>query len=197
MGLLGVNCYIFWRDGRTEALAVDPGDDGDEILACLDQAGLTLTGILLTHGHVDHIGAIPALVARFPVPVYMHELERERFLSPENQLLPWLPAIRDLPQPATEMPVLQGVSIDILHTPGHSPGSVCYYLPDDGVLFSGDTLFAGSIGRTDFTGGDPRAMKCSLEQLLCPLPDQTKVYPRHQDSTTIGHEKKTNIFMRG
>ena len=185
-GQLEENTYIVSEDGAN-AVIVDPGDNAPDVIGVLKERNLTPVLLLLTHGHWDHTGAITALQQNYGVPVAVHrednglmrgsvpDVEQVRFVDGEEVL------------------EMDGLRIQVLHTPGHSRGSCCYLV--DGALFAGDTLFAGSIGRTDFPESDPQAMKVSLD-ILRQLPDKTRVFPGHGPETTIGHEKMTNPWLR-
>ncbi len=191
VGILQVNCYIVWCEGRKEALVIDPGDEPEKIGDAIDGLGLTPQGILLTHVHIDHIRGVSDLSARYGLPVWCHENDREQYASPENALLPWLPAAEDLPDITDPPATLPDAPYEIIWTPGHTRGGVCYYFKDDGLLFSGDTLFKGTYGRTDFPGGSEDALFNSIRTKLFTLPDTVKVLPGHSESTTIGAEKRT------
>ena len=185
LGMLQTNCYILWNSDR--CLVVDPGEEPEVVLDFLQQQGLTLEAILLTHGHFDHVGAVKALAAETDCRVFLCEQD----LS--------------LPSVMTRGPLyytdcygegdtltLAGLTFTVLHTPGHTPGSVCLCFGDD--LFSGDTLFSGSIGRTDFPGSSPADMMASLQRLKT-LEDHLKVYPGHGEATTMGEEKRYNPYL--
>ncbi|MBD5560626.1 MAG: MBL fold metallo-hydrolase [Clostridia bacterium] len=185
-GVLEENCYIATQDGA-QAVVVDPGDNAPDLIGVLRQQKLEPVLILLTHGHSDHTGALVALQQEFGTPVAVH---RE-----ENGLLegsvPALDAARFVE--GEEVLETAGLAIRVLHTPGHTWGSCCYLIND--VLFSGDTLFAGSIGRTDFPEGSDEAMQESLA-VLRSLPDDVQVLPGHGPATSIGREKATNPWLR-
>ena len=176
-----------------KAWIVDPGREGARIAQLLEQRGLEPAGILLTHGHFDHIGAIGELQEKWPaLPVYVHPADVPVLTHPLNCFPPDYPAIeapkniadaRSLPEP-----------MRTIETPGHTPGGVCYYLPEEKLLLSGDTLFAGSVGRTDLPGGDMPTLMDSLKKLTV-LPDDTLVIPGHGSHTTIGREKTSNPFL--
>lgn len=186
-GVLQENTYIVFEEDGGKALIVDPGDDAPDILGELRAHNLTPVLILLTHGHHDHIGAITALQSAYGTPIAIHENDRHMLAGSVPQT--------DMDKFVAGDEILQGYQFDIqvLHTPGHSAGSVCYLI--NGVLFSGDTLFQGSIGRTDFPDSDPRAMEHSLD-ILRQLPGVTKVFPGHGAPTTIEQERRTNPWMR-
>ena len=196
VGLLAVNCYLIHAKGSQEALIIDPGDEADELAGEIEGAGLELKGILLTHGHFDHIGAVPGLVARYGVPVYIHPGDAGLYASPENCMPPWFAAIEGLPPSTSELPTAAGLSFEILHTPGHTPGGVCFHFPASETVFSGDTLFANSVGRTDFPGGNVADLMSSIRDVLFGLPDKTRVLAGHNEPTSIGRERATNPFVR-
>lgn len=185
-GVLEENCYVVNED-PTQAVVVDPGDNAPDLLGFLREKGLTPGLILLTHAHRDHTGALVALQQAYGTPVAIHR-------GDDGLLRGNVPAV-DAVQFVEGQDVLEicDLAIRVLHTPGHSWGSCCYLIDD--CLFSGDTLFAGSIGRTDFAEGDMEAMRTSLG-LLRALPDDTKVFPGHGPATTIGREKAVNPWLR-
>lgn len=195
LGILQVNCYIAWEEEDRRALVIDPADDAPAILAALEEDHLHAKGMLLTHAHVDHIRAIPALARKLSLPVWCQARERELYLSPENALPPWMPAVQGLPEPAEVRHNLPGLYFEVLETPGHTPGGVAYYFYKDGVVFTGDTLFQNSIGRTDLPGGDQDLLLRSIREKLLTLPRTTVVYPGHGEPTTIGYEAANNPFI--
>lgn len=193
VGSFEVNCSVLAVDGK--AWIIDPGADPERILSIVRAAGCVLGGVLLTHAHFDHIGAIPALERASPgLPVFVHERDAPVMTHAFNQFPPEYPAI---PRPASLVTGEWPGFIEAIETPGHTPGGVCFKVrADDGtnVLFSGDTLFAGSVGRTDFPGGSRRVLMESLRKLVA-LPDETLVIPGHGPRTTIGREKKSNPYL--
>lgn len=199
VGAYEVNCYVIWDEGRN-ALIIDPGANPERIEEVIRTNELKVLAYLITHGHADHIGALPALHAKHPAPVAMSSEDARWAFLPINQLLPYYPALKSPPKVERVLADDQkwtdgGLRYEVIATPGHSPGGVCFYFPDSQSLFAGDTLFQGSVGRTDLPGGDPRALSNSLKKLKG-LPDDTKVYSGHGPETTIGIEKETNFFMR-
>ena len=191
VGTFEVNCSILHADGH--AWIVDPGNEGERIVALLHEKGLAPAGILLTHAHFDHIGAIPCLQKAFPeLPVCVNRPDLAMFGHPANQLPPDYPPIGK-PKGLRAPEGLNG--FEVIETPGHTPGGVCYYLPGEKLLLSGDTLFAGSVGRTDLPGGDMATLMRSLEKLTA-LPDDTLVIPGHGPATSIADEKEHNPFLR-
>ena len=190
VGLYEVNCTLA-IDGL-DAWVVDPGADEEAIVKAAEAEGAKIAGVLLTHAHFDHIGAIPGIKARFPdAPVYVHPSDEVMFGHPFNRLPPEYPSF---PKPAGVVDARKFPLAEVIETPGHTPGGVCYYFKEDGVLLSGDTLFAGSVGRTDFPGGSMSTLVESLKKLKA-LPDLTKVIPGHGPSTTIGEEKGSNPYL--
>lgn len=196
VGAYAVNCTILSVDGK--AWIVDPGSEGLLIAAQLKKLALEPDGILLTHGHFDHIGAVNDLQRRFPgLPVYVGEKDIPVLTHPFNQMPPDYPAIT---KPTDLVGLKEDDAIDglpgvqVIATPGHTPGGVCYHFPERKLLLSGDTLFAGSVGRTDFPGGDMATLMASLAKLV-KLPNDTVVIPGHGPQTTIGDEKSSNPFL--
>ena len=185
LGMLGTNCYILSEGNR--CLVIDPGDEPRRVLSFLEDQGLTLEAILLTHGHFDHVGAVKDLAA---------DTDGRVFLCEEDLKLPHTMTAGTLYHTdfygEGDQLTLAGMTFEVLHTPGHTPGSVCLRFGTH--LFSGDTLFAGSCGRTDFPGSEPAAMVRSLKR-LSQLEDGLNVYPGHGESTTIGEEKRYNPYL--
>ncbi len=195
VGSYCVNCIALWNDA-SQCLLVDPGQDAAMILAFLEERRLSPAAILLTHCHFDHICALPGILAAHPsLPVYAHPSDWPMLGHPLNQVPPEYPSFPKPPNLADirgAPAALAGFTFSVLETPGHTPGSVC--LDFGGLLLSGDTLFAGSCGRTDFPGGSMAAMRRSLAA-LAKLPPETVVIPGHGESTTIGAEVAGNPFM--
>ncbi len=194
VGPYEANCIILWKD--SEALVVDPGQDADLILSFLSSRALSLKAVLLTHGHFDHVNGIPGLLAGRPdMPVYIHPLDQVMFGHPMNRNPPEYPGVerpsdlRDIRDAVKDFPAF---NLQVLETPGHTQGSVCVKTGD--LLLSGDTLFAGSCGRTDFPGGSMADMRRSLS-LLARLSPEFRVVPGHGVSTTIAREVETNPFI--
>ena len=171
---------------------VDPGAEAGRIVAAL--AGATPKAILLTHAHFDHIGAVGALQSRFPgLKVFVHPEDAKVITHPLNNFPPDYPPVAMPGNIVWDASLLEGC--EVIETPGHTPGGVCYYFPADKLLFSGDTLFNFSVGRTDLPGGDMATLMDSLEKLLV-LPDDVRVIPGHGPATTIGAEKRGNPFLQ-
>ena len=194
VGSYGVNATVLEIAGK--AWIVDPGSEGDRIAELLDGRSLVPAGILLTHAHFDHVGAIPELQRRYPgLPVVVGDADKIVLSHPMNCLPPEYPGIgrvEGLLSYGESGSLPEGM--EVVETPGHTPGGVCLYFPEDSLLLSGDTLFAGSVGRTDFPGGNMTALMASIEKLKR-LPDDTSVIPGHGSFTTIGAEKSGNPFF--
>jgi hydroxyacylglutathione hydrolase len=200
VGPIQENCFLFRRDGSDHALIVDPGDEADRLLRAIDELGVQLDGILLTHTHFDHVGAVAPIARATGAEVWVPELEREVLANINAYVrFPGFGPFEDYEAEHTvaggETLELAGFEIGVLFTPGHSPGHVTFHLPDEQAVFSGDVLFQGSIGRTDLPGGDPRVLMETLETLAETLPDETTVHPGHMGLTTIGAERATNPFL--
>ena len=196
VGLLQVNCHLVWEADTGTGVIIDPGADAERIAAQIAAAGFIPAAVLLTHAHVDHIGAVGDLSRRYGIGVFLAAEDLDIYRSRDNCFPPWLPAVEDLPAPAGRLPAMAGLSCRVLATPGHTPGSVCFLFPEAGLLCSGDTLFSGGVGRTDFPGGSQAALVQSIRDVLYRLPDTTRVLPGHNGPTSIGAEKGGNPFVR-
>src|SRR3954454_23086710 len=200
VGPVAENSYIFRRDGSDRALIVDPGDEADKLLAAIDSLGVSLDGILLTHTHFDHVGAVGPVARATGAEVWVREIEKP-VLADINAFVPW-PGFGPFEDYEAEHTVagaerleLAGFEIDVLFTPGHSPGHATFAIPDEAALLSGDVLFQGSVGRTDLPGGDWPTLLESIRGLVDALPEDTKVFPGHMGVTTLDAERATNPFL--
>jgi len=200
VGPFAENPYLLACADTAQAILVDPGDSADTLWQAIEVAGVTLVAIVLTHAHLDHVGAVQVLRERAKVPVYLHPDDDDLLAHVVEQgrmfglaFEPVAPADRQLAH--GDRIKLGNVELQVLHTPGHSPGSMCLYSAADHALIAGDTLFQRSIGRTDLPGGDAKALFRSIREHLWPLPDEVHVYPGHGPVTTIGEEKQQNPFV--
>jgi len=195
VGPLAENAYLAWEGGR--GVLIDPGAEPETLEAALGEAGFTPEAILLTHAHFDHVGAVAPLAEAHGLPVYLHAADLDLYRrAPEIARAYGL----DLPPPPEPAGFLdegdQAFGFRVLHLPGHSPGHLAFYRPEDGLIFVGDVLFRGAVGRYDLPGADREALLRSLARLAA-LPDATRVFPGHGEPTTIGREKRTNPFLTG
>jgi glyoxylase-like metal-dependent hydrolase (beta-lactamase superfamily II) len=200
VGPVQENCFLISRDGSDRALMVDPGDDAPQLLAAVEERGLTVEAILLTHTHFDHIGAVAPVARATGAEVWVPQLEKE-VLADINAYVPW-PGFGPFEDYEAEHTLsggehlqLAGFEIDVYFTPGHSPGHVTFSLPDERAVFSGDVLFQQSVGRTDLPGGDWPTLFRSIQMLIEKLPEDTRVHPGHMGLTTLGAERATNPFL--
>jgi hydroxyacylglutathione hydrolase len=209
VGPLHCNCSILGDETSREAIVVDPGDDISRIVALLAQNRLTVKQILITHAHIDHIAGAQRLKQLTGAPILYNQNDLPLVQMMDVQA-GWLgvatPEVAPPDDNLTHGRVIAvgvsqekgqpGLTGSILHTPGHTEGSVCLYLPEHSLLIAGDTLFAGSVGRTDLPGGNTRKLLHSIHDHLLPLPDATRVIPGHGDATTIGVERHSNPFLQ-
>lgn len=200
LGDVRTNCYLLINEKTLETIIVDPADRADVIIRKAVDEGLNLKAVFLTHGHGDHILAVSDLKRDFGLKVYASETEKELLSDPEQNLSRALFGVAVTVKPDVLLEDGQefeeaGMKFRMLLTPGHTPGGCCYYQPEEKVLFSGDTLFSGSIGRTDFPGGNLSTLVRSVKEKLLVLPEDVKVYPGHEEMTSIGQEKKYNPYM--
>jgi hydroxyacylglutathione hydrolase len=201
VGMLGCNCSVIGDEVTREAIVIDPGDDVSKIVEILERNRLTVKMIAITHAHIDHIGGAEKLRASTGAPVYMHEADK--MLSDRLDVqAAWLgmetPKDPGIDQPAREGDIIRAGSVEahVLHTPGHTRGSISLYLPLESKLIAGDTLFQGSVGRTDLPGGDTAQLGRSIRGKIYTLPEDTIVFPGHGATTSIGEEKRHNPFVR-
>ncbi len=198
LGPLEANCFVIGDERSKRAMVVDPGDEPDRILDAVGAEGISVDYLVCTHAHFDHVGALPELRKETGAKIVIHRDELEIYRAARDMAAFWGYDIESLPEP--DILVEEGDEIKlgtlvfkVLHTPGHSPGSICLF--GEGVVVTGDTLFAGSVGRTDFHGGDMNRLKQSFERLLS-LPPDTEVLAGHGPASTIGRERSENFFSK-
>lgn len=199
IGMCATNCYFLYREGQKEVVVIDAPDQGAQIVSSLKKNGFSVAGLLLTHGHFDHIWGASELRGATGAKIYASKQE-EKLLQDA-----YLNVSAEVGRPATlkvntlledgEEITLAGITFRMIDTPGHTAGSCCYYVEEAGFLLSGDTLFQESVGRSDFPTGSGATLENSCKEKLFVLPEDTKVYPGHGDETTIGHEMKYNPFL--
>jgi hydroxyacylglutathione hydrolase len=202
VGLFQENCWIVGSRQRGEAVVIDPGDEPDEILAIARDMGVKITRVLASHAHLDHIMAARAIVEATGAPFLLHAGDLAIAENMPVSARMWLGHDVPPPPPPDAFPVdgqdieVAGVTLRVIHTPGHTPGSLSLYAAEAHLLFSGDTLFRESIGRTDLPGGDTETIFSSIRERLYSLPEDTRVLPGHMQETTIAHEREHNPFVR-
>lgn len=198
VGGMGSNCYLIGCEQTKEAAVVDPGAEGQRILSRLEKHGLKCTKVILTHGHVDHIGALEDVLNATGAEVLIHEADAGMLTSPAKNLSTYMGTLlefKDADRLLKDGDTIEvgTITLEVMHTPGHTPGGICLKVGDN--LITGDTLFAGSIGRSDFPGGNHNQLIRSIKTKLLGFPGQTKVYPGHGPASTIDEEKKLNPFL--
>ena len=202
VGPLQCNCSVIGDEGSREAMVIDPGDDINQVLALVGKHGLTVKQIVITHAHIDHVGGAMKLRQLTGAPILLNQNDYALLKMLDVQAA-WVgmasPGKVEIDQPLAEGDNLRAGSLEasVLHTPGHTEGSVCLYFAAQQKLIAGDTLFAGSIGRTDLPGGSFAKIMSSLRQRVLALPDETIVVPGHGPLTTIGEERESNPFLTG
>jgi len=202
VGLFQENCWIVGSRRRGEAVVIDPGDEPEEILALARDMGVKITRVLASHAHLDHIMVAREIVEATGAPFLLHAGDLRIAEYMPEAARQWLGREVAPPPPIDAFPVdgqdieVAGVTLRVIHTPGHTPGSISLYAADAHLLFSGDTLFRESIGRTDLPGGDTETILQSIRQRLYALPDDTRVLPGHMQETTIAYERAHNPFVR-
>ena len=199
VGAFQENCYLVVDDATNRAVIVDPGSEGDLLVAAVEGSGATLDAIWITHAHVDHVGAIASIKRKWDVPVYLHPLDRRLYDAAARQAEVYGVPFEEPPPPDRDFNDGQLVKVGereltVMHVPGHAPGHVVIH--GEGIALVGDCLFAGSIGRTDLPFSNPPQLAASLEK-ICALPPETIVYPGHGSETTIGQERVSNPFLNG
>lgn len=200
VGMIGTNCYLVINEETKETVMVDPGAYPAKVKNAVKEQELKLKAVLLTHAHFDHIMGLSDVMEDVKVPVYVEEADLPMMTDGESNLSSAY--VRGGYRFEEAVPVSDGQQLEIagfrfrvIHTPGHTPGGCCYYMEQEGVLFSGDTLFQTSVGRSDFPGGSASALVRSVKEKLLVLPEETHVYPGHMEETTIGYEKLHNPFI--
>ena len=200
VGPVAENCFIARRDGSDRAVIVDPGDEADRLLDAVGELGVTIEAVLVTHCHFDHVGAVAPVARATGAPVYVSEIERPVLAD----IMSYVPFAGFGPYESWEAEhtlrggerlSIAGLDIEVLFTPGHSPGHLTYSLPAEQAMFSGDVLFQGSVGRVDLPGGNWDTLLASITGLVESLPGETAVYPGHMGLTTLGAERRTNPFL--
>ncbi|WP_050183774.1 MBL fold metallo-hydrolase [Domibacillus robiginosus] len=202
VGPLQTNAYVIYNKERS-CLLIDPGEEAGRLQQFIQRKKLQPKAILLTHAHFDHIGGVETLRKKYSIPVYIHQLEKKWLLNPDlNGSSSFDGVASVIVNPADELFTKEGEQhiggfrFCLLQTPGHSPGSVSFYFKEEGFILVGDTLFKGSMGRTDLKGGQEAQLLKSISQKLLSLPEDTYVLPGHDEITTIGHEKEHNPFLK-
>ena len=197
--MVGTNCYVVYNENTKECFVVDPAAPSAPLVEFIQTEGLQLQGILLTHGHFDHVMGIEGWTKEFDIPVYIYKDEAAILRDPALNLSSMFGTSYAYEKVTClsdgEKLVLAGYTFEVIHTPGHTSGGCCYYVKDEEVLFSGDTLFCRSVGRSDFPTGSASVLVKSIQEKLFSLPDQVMVYPGHNDLTCIADEKQYNPFI--
>lgn len=200
VGPLGVNCFILGCETTGEGIIIDAGDDASRIIDTAEGLGLTISQVVNTHGHFDHVGANRAILDHFKAQLLIHEADSPMLARAADVARAYGLQGENSPQPekflTDGMEIVFGTCrMTVLHTPGHTPGGCCLYLAEEKTVITGDTLFADSIGRTDLPGGSHEQLLESIRTKLFTLPDDVTVYPGHGPETTIGHEKRHNPYF--
>lgn len=201
LGMASANCYFVYYEGAKECLLIDAPGESERIVRAIEALELKAVAVLLTHSHFDHIGAAEALREKYNIPICCHEAEKDMLADPGLNLTAMVGRGYGIKPDRTfadgENVSLAGFEFKVIHTPGHTQGGACYYFEKDKKIFCGDTLFCESVGRTDFPTGSSGTLISSIKDKLFILPEDTTVYPGHNESTTIGHEKKYNEYVGG
>ena len=196
------NCYVLGDEASGVGAVVDPGDEAARIAMAVEQTGLEIGSIIVTHAHIDHVGAVAALVDEYSCPVLMHAEAEPMLEQVPTQAM--MMGLRFGKVPTVDHHIGEGEMVEVgdlrlrpLYTPGHAPGHLAFYIEEEGLVLSGDALFAGSVGRVDLPGGSMEVLMRSIEERLMTLPDATRVYPGHGPQTQIGNERVSNPFLQG
>lgn len=200
VSVFSTNCYLVKNAETGEGFLIDPGDYAEKIIEIIKEKDVKLTAVYLTHGHLDHMMATERIKEEYSVPVYCHETELTVLSDPVQNLTSRFMRNGYVFEGAIGLKdgaefTAAGIPVKLIHTPGHTPGGCCYYLPEEGYLFSGDTLFCRSIGNTEFPGGSMGTLARSIREKLYTLPEETRVYAGHGESTDIGSEMRENPFV--
>ena len=200
VGPVQENCFVARREGSDHAVIIDPGEEAERIMAAVRDLGVTIDAVLVTHCHFDHVGAVAPVARETGAPVYVSEIERPVLADimsyvPFPGFGPYESYEADHTLKGGERLEIAGLEIDVLFTPGHSPGHLTYSVPSEHAVFSGDVLFQSSVGRTDLPGGDWPTLLSSIGGLVEALPEDTTVYPGHMGITNLGVERRTNPFL--
>lgn len=198
VGPVRTNCYIVSKEGKNTCVVIDPGEEGEKIAGYMEQKGLSCEGILLTHGHFDHISGVKELAARTGAKVCVCEKEQELIQDPAQNgsiLAGYEIAVTpDVLLRDRQVLEMAGLTFRVIYTPGHTVGGCCFYSEDEGILFAGDTIFQESVGRTDLPTGNGRQLIDSIREKIFVLPDEVRIYPGHGPESTVGYEKKYNPY---
>ena len=196
------NCYIVGDQSTGEGALIDPGDEAARIALAVEQTEIEIGSIILTHSHIDHVGAVADLADEYSCPVLLHAEAEQMLQNVQQQAVMMGVKFGRVPQVdryigTEETLQVGGVSLKSLYTPGHAPGHLAFYIEEEGAVISGDAVFAGSIGRTDLPGGNMGVLMESIREQILTLPDETRLYPGHGPDTTVGNERATNPFLQG
>ncbi len=203
VGMLQTNCYLLGDEESGRAAVIDPGAEGERICDRIEELGLSVAAILPTHAHIDHIMAAWTVKSRLGGQIYLHPGDRDVLLTVifgmaprfDGEVRPVSPAEIDCPLARGDELLIGKIRISVLETPGHTPGHVSFYLEDSDMIFSGDTIFWGGAGRTDYPGGSHEQLVHSVRSTIFTLPDKTSIYPGHGFRTSVGNEKRRNPFF--
>jgi len=202
VGMFEVNCYLYWDETSKDGIIIDPGDEEERIINRVEGLGINLKAILLTHGHGDHIVAVEAVKEKYSIPLYIGNGEEELLKNPSANVSALIghPIVAPPPDYLVndeQLLTFGTISLKVLSTPGHSPAGVCYLDENEGLLFTGDTLFWSSIGRSDFPGSSHETLMNSINTKIMTLPDSIECFPGHGPKTTVGAERENNPFLIG
>ena len=196
------NCYIVGDEASGEGALIDPGDEATRIALAVEQTEVEIGSIILTHSHIDHVGAVADLADEYACPVLLHAEAEQMLQNVQQQAVMMGVKFGRVPEVdryigTEETLQVGGVRLRSLYTPGHAPGHLAFYIEGEGIVISGDAVFAGSIGRTDLPGGSMEVLMASIRDQILTLPDETRLYPGHGPETTVGNERATNPFLQG